>query len=119
MNPLRKDVKYKTEQEAIKTKVLDILQLESTTFNPSIKTKTLHYIDQEDVKQQLLALIPELRQYYAIQNKVLIYTDKSKRPYLSVIKEVLKKDYKITSSYVNEDSVKTRRYYFNPVIVGD
>lgn len=110
-----KSEKFKEQQCAIKQQLLDILKLEDATFNPEVKTKTLYEIDQEDTKQKILDLIPQVKEYFTIRNVSLIYTDDTKRPHLTVIKEVLKKDYKVQSTFVQEGNIKTRRYNFYPL----
>lgn len=107
--------KFKEQQQAIKQQLMDILKLEDATFNPEVKTKTLFEIDQEETKQKILDLIPQVKEYFTIRNVSLIYAEDTKRPHLTVIKEVLKKDYKVQSTFVQEGSIKTRRYNFYPL----
>lgn len=110
-----KAIKYKDEQDAIKAELLGILQLDEASFNPEVKTKTLYEIDQEDTKRKIMALLPRVMEFFTIRNVALIYASETKRPHLTVIKEVLKKDYKIQSTFVHEGNIKTRRYSFYPL----
>jgi len=106
---------FKDEQETIKKQLLDILQLQNADFNPEVKTTTLFELDQEHKKAKVIALIPEIRKFFAVKNKAFFYPEDMKRLHMTVIRDVLKNDYKINSTFVWENGIKTRRYYFYPV----
>jgi hypothetical protein len=106
---------FKDEQDQIKKKLINMLPLKDADFNPEVKTITLYELDQEDMKNSLIALIPEIRKYFAVTNKAFFYPEESKRLHMTVLRELLKNDYKIQSTFVWEGGIKTRRYHFYPV----
>lgn len=108
---------FKEEQEAIKKQLLDILDLHNADFNPEVKTTTLFELDQEYKKKKVVDLIPQIRKYFAVKNKAFFYPEDMKRLHMTVIRDVLKNDYKINSTFVWESGIKTRRYYFYPIVV--
>lgn len=106
---------FKEEQSGIKRKLIQILQLKNADFNPEVKTTTLYELDQEEKKNEIINLIPEIRKYFAVTNKAFFYPEESKRLHMTVVREVLKSEYKIQSTFVWEGGIKTRRYHFYPV----
>ncbi len=111
----KKDV-FREEQIQIKGQLLDILELQNADFNPEVKTITLHELDQEPKKQKIVDLIPQIRKFFAVTNKAFFYPEDSKRIHMTVIREMLKNDYKINSTFVWEGGIKTRRYHFYPIV---
>ncbi len=104
---------YKKEQEDIVDKIIKILDLENKT------EYTLYELDKnEEIQKQIMELIPEIRKYYAFNNmKAVGEPNKRKRPWLSIIKNLLKHRYKFESvDYrINENGVeiRTHKYIFN------
>jgi hypothetical protein len=104
---------YKKEQEEIVDKIITILDLENKT------EYTLYELDKnEEIQKQIMELIPEIRKYYAFNNmKAVGEPNKRKRPWLSIIKNLLKHRYKFESvDYrINENGVeiRTHKYIFN------
>jgi hypothetical protein len=104
---------YKKEQEEIVDKIITILDLENKT------EYTLYELDKnEEIQKQIMELIPEIRKYYAFNNmKAVGEPNKRKRPWLSIIKNLLKHIYKFESfDYrINENGVeiRTHKYIFN------
>ena len=104
---------YKKEQEDIVDKIVKILDLENKT------EYTLYELDKnEEIQKQIMELIPEIRKYYAFNNmKAVGEPNKRKRPWLSIIKNLLKHRYKFESvDYrINENGVeiRTHKYIFN------
>ena len=104
---------YKKEQEDIVDKIITILDLENKT------EYTLYELDKnEEIQKQIMELIPEIRKYYAFNNmKAVGEPNKRKRPWLSIIKNLLKHRYKFESvDYrINENGVeiRTHKYIFN------
>jgi len=84
---------YKKEQEEIVDKIIKILDLENKT------EYTLYELDKnEEIQKQIMVLIPEIRKYYAFNNmKYVGEPNKRKRPWLSIIKNLLKTKYNIVS----------------------
>ena len=77
---------YKKEQEEIVDKIISILDLENRT------EYTLYELDKnEEIQKKIMELIPEIRKYYAFNNmKSVGEPNKRKRPWLSIIKNLLK-----------------------------
>lgn len=106
---------FKEEQNQIKQSLLSILELQNADFNPEVKTTTLYELDQEHKKNRIIELIPQIKKYFAVTSKAFFYPEDSKRLHMTVVRELLKHDYKIQSTFVWEGGIKTRRYTFYPV----
>jgi hypothetical protein len=104
---------YKKEQEEIVEKIVKILDLENKT------EYTLYELDKnEEIQKQIIELIPEIRKYYAFNNmKAVGEPNKRKRPWLSIIKNLLKIKYNIITdiSYLTDDKSQTQIYKFNKI----
>jgi hypothetical protein len=103
---------YKKEQEEIVDKIIKILDLENKT------EYTLYELDKnEEIQKKIMELIPEIRKYYAFNNmKAVGEPNKRKRPWLSIIKNLLKTKYNIVSKDFqfteNETHIRTHIYKF-------
>ena len=103
---------YKKEQEEIVDKIITILDLENKT------EYTLYELDKnEEIQKQIMVLIPEIRKCYAFNNmKSVGEPNKRKRPWLSIIKNLLKTKYNIVSKDFqfteNENHIRTHIYSF-------
>ena len=103
---------YKKEQEEIVDKIISILDLENKT------EYTLYELDKnEEIQKKIMELIPEIRKYYALNNmKSVGEPNKRKRPWLSIIKNLLKTKYNIVSKDFqfteNETHIRTHIYKF-------
>jgi len=103
---------YKKEQDEIVDKIISILDLENKT------EYTLYELDQnEEIQKKIMELIPEIRKYYAFNNlKAVGEPNKRKRPWLSIIKNLLKTKYNIVSKDFqfteNETHIRTHIYKF-------
>ena len=101
---------YKKEQEEIVDKIITILDLENKT------EYTLYELDKnEEIQKQIMELIPEIRKYYAFNNmKAVGEPNKRKRPWLSIIKNLLKQRYKFESvdyrMIENGVEIRTHKY---------
>jgi len=104
---------YKKEQEEIVDKIISILDLENKT------EYTLYELDKnEEIQKIIMELIPEIRKYYAFNNmKAVGEPNKRKRPWLSIIKNLLKTKYNIITdiSYLTDDKSQTQIYKFNKI----
>jgi hypothetical protein len=103
---------YKKEQLLLSNKIIDILQLDG---NGQI---ILYYLDNDKTKtDKILALLPELRKYFAFHSIVgLESPEKLKRPWLSIIRQITKlthimsfKDKQLT---INGKIIRSRIYTF-------
>jgi hypothetical protein len=107
---------YKKEQEEIVDKIVKILDLENKT------EYTLYELDQnEEIQKKIMELIPEIRKYYAFNNlKAVGEPNKRKRPWLSIIKNLLKSKYTIQSidfrMMDNGVEIRTHKYFFTLLI---
>jgi len=104
---------YKKEQEEIVDKIVNILDLKNKT------EYTLYELDKnEEIQKKIMDLIPEIRKYYAFNNmKAVGEPNKRKRPWLSIIKNLLKTKYNIITdiSYLTDDKSQTQIYKFNKI----
>jgi len=103
---------YAKEQSAITDKIIKILDLE---HNP---VYTLYELDNNiEIQTKILALIPEIRKYYSFNNmKAVGEPHKALRPWLCIIKNLLKPKYNITSKDLqftaNGSTIRTHVYTF-------
>jgi hypothetical protein len=87
-----KSILYKQEQEEIIEKIIDILQLDDN------KSITLYDLDTGMEKQyKIMNMIPDIRKFFSFSTIIgASEPHKSKRPYLSIIKQLCKKKYDIS-----------------------
>jgi len=99
---------YPKEQEEIIQKIIDILELDEQN------SVTLHELDNNQEKQQkILDLLPDIRKYFTYSsNGVLMYPDKSRRVYLTIIKQITTQKYNIINKEIMIKGLRTRRYIF-------
>jgi hypothetical protein len=83
---------YKKEQEEIVDKIIKILDLENK------KSYTLYELDNNlEIQNRIMELIPEIRKWYSFNNmKAVGEPKKRKRPWLSIIKNLITLKYNIT-----------------------
>lgn len=107
---------YIKEQNEIVDKIIDILDLDEEN------SIILHNLDNDKEKQdKILALIPEIRKYYSFTTIIgASEPDKAKRPYLSIIRQLTKKKYTM-SSYdyrIKQEGmidIRTKKYIFEKI----
>jgi hypothetical protein len=103
---------YKKEQDEIIEKIINILDLKNKT------EYTLYELDKnEEIQNKIMELIPEIRKYYAFNNmKAVGEPNKRKRPWLSIIKNLLKPNYNLESIdhrlIENGLEIRTHKYLF-------
>jgi hypothetical protein len=103
---------YKKEQEEIVNKIITILDLKNKN------TYTLYELDKnEEIQKQIMELIPEIRKWFSFNNmKSVGEPSKIKRPYLSIIKNLIKSKYNIKSLDYhfteNGKHIRTQSYLF-------
>lgn len=103
---------YKKEQEEIVDKIVKILDLENKT------EYTLYELDKnEEVQKQIMELIPEIRKWFSFNNmKAVGEPSKRKRPWLCIIKQLIKLKYNIVSSdcrlIIDGVEIRTHKYLF-------
>ena len=106
---------YAKEQEEIVNKIVRILDLEH------INCYTLYDLDNnKEIQENIMALIPEIRKYYSFNGiKAVGDPEKIKRPYLSIIKHLLKNKYKILSKdyQFTKDGKHIRTHIYNFQII--
>ena len=102
---------YKKEQNEIIDKIIQILDLENKN------TYTLYELDKDkEIQKQIMGLIPEIRKYFSFNGiKAVGEPSKIKRPWLSIIKHLIKSKYKIDISfcYLTNNKSQTQMYKFN------
>jgi hypothetical protein len=84
---------YKKEQEEIVDKIVKILNLKNKT------EYTLYELDNnEEIQKQIIEIIPEIRKWFSFNNmKAVGEPNKIKRPWLSIIKHLIKTKYNMSS----------------------
>ena len=103
---------YKKEQEEIVDKIIKILDLENNNII------NLCDLDNEyDKQKQIMELIPEIRKYYSFNGiKAVGEPSKIKRPWLSIIKHLIKSKYNMISLDYhfteNGKNIRTQMYHF-------
>jgi hypothetical protein len=103
---------YDDEQSKIKKELIDILELNNK--NGFI----LYQIDHdEELKSKIMGLLPKIRTFYSMSKITAISTpERIKRPYISIIRHILKNDYDILSAEhtlrIDEKIIRTKRYVF-------
>jgi hypothetical protein len=103
---------YDDEQSKIKKELIDILELNNK--NGFI----LYQIDHdEELKSKIMGLLPKIRTFYSMSKITAISTpERIKRPYISIIRHILKRDYDILSAEhtlrIDEKIIRTKRYVF-------
>ena len=103
---------YKKEQDEIIDKIIMILDLEHKS------TYTLHELDNnKEIQNQIMELIPEIRKWFSFNGiKAVGEPSKIKRPWLSIIKHLLKTRYNMVSLDYhfteNGKHIRTQSYQF-------
>ena len=103
---------YKKEQEEIVDKIISILDLENKS------EYTLYELDKnKEIQKKIMELIPEIRKYYSFNGiKAVGEPEKIKRPWLSIIKHLIKQKYNMISLdyHFTEKSkhIRTQMYNF-------
>jgi hypothetical protein len=103
---------YKKEQDDIVNNIIHILDLEHKN------TYTLYELDHNnEIQQRIMELIPEIRKWFSFNGiKAVGDPQKIKRPYLSIIKHLLKNKYNILTNEVriiiDNKEIRTTEYIF-------
>ena len=107
---------YKKEQDEIIDKIITILDLENKN------TYTLYELDKnEEIQKQIMELIPEIRKWFSFNGiKAVGEPSKIKRPWLSIIKHLIKQKYNMVSLdyHFTEDGnhIRTQKYCFELIM---
>ena len=107
---------YKKEQDDIINKIITILDLENKN------AYTLYELDNnKEIQKQIMVLIPEIRKWFSFNGiKAVGEPSKIKRPWLSIIKHLIKTKYNMVSLdyHFTEDGnhIRTQKYCFELII---
>jgi hypothetical protein len=107
---------YAKEQKEIVNKIVTILDLENK------KTYTLFELDNnQEIQYKIMALIPEIRKYYSFNGiKAVGEPERIKRPWLSIVKHLLKPIYDINNNKIRikmeGKEIQTMEYVFTNII---
>ena len=107
-----KSILYKKEQYDLVDKIINILDLDNEN------SIILYNLDNDKIMQdKILELIPEIRKYYSFSTIIgASEPEKTKRPYLSIIRQLTKSKYKLNSyDYrIKQDNkdIRTKKYIF-------
>lgn len=112
--PEKKEIRFVSERnETLKT-LVDILKLNMTK-----NTIILYYLDKnEEAQKQILSLKSQISQFYSGSSCRALNKKESKRPYMSIIRFLLKEhgyklipyDFSIKSEDENQPPIRTKRY---------
>ena len=108
-----KSILYKKEQDELVDKIINVLELDDES------SIILYNLDNDKTKQdKILELIHDIRKYYSFSTIIGVSEPtKAKRPYLSIIRQLTKRKYKLNSYDYrikqdgNED-IRTKKYIF-------
>ena len=106
---------YKKEQDDIINKIITILDLENKN------AYTLYELDNnKEIQKQIMVLIPEIRKWFSFNGiKAVGEPSKIKRPWLSIIKHLIKSKYNIKSKDFqfteNGKYIRTHTYSFTTI----
>lgn len=104
----KKSEKYPEEQARLKAKVIEL-----TGFDDQMSFTLLDIDDNKPKQDEFMALLPELKKYFSLSSITNIHNPQvAVRPWLSIIKHVLKEDYEIFNKHVVVDGKHTSRYIF-------
>jgi hypothetical protein len=103
---------YNDEQIKIKKELIDILELKDKN------SFILYELDHDEIlKSKIMSLLPKIRIFYSMSKITAISTpEKIKRPYISIIRHMLKNEYDILSTEyslkIDDKIIRTKRYVF-------
>lgn len=99
---------YAKEQECIRDQVEEIIGLQGV-----IQTLLLRDMDANiELHTSVMKLLPSIRDYFALsQKKSVSYPQHCLRPWLSIVKHLLKPRYDITSKIVKVQNKHTMKYH--------
>ena len=106
---------YKNEQNEIIDKIISILDLKHKN------TYTLYELDKNiEIQNKIMDLIPEIRKWFSFNNmKAVGEPSKRKRPYLCIIKQLIKSKYNIESKdfQFTENGKHLRTHIYNFTLI--
>jgi hypothetical protein len=103
---------YKNEQNTIIDEIINILELNDE------KSIILYHLDKDISKQtKIINLIPIIRKFFSFSKIIGVSNpDKTKRPYLSIIRQITKLKYNMKSFDYRikqkEGEIRTKKYVF-------
>jgi hypothetical protein len=106
---------YKKEQDDVINKIINILDLGNKN------SYTLYELDKnEEIQHKIMELIPEIRKWFSFNNmKAVGEPERIKRPWLSIVKHLLKSKYTIENKEhqfkINEKWIKSPMYIFTKI----
>jgi len=110
-----KSILYKKEQDEIINEIINILKLDDEN------SIILYNLDNDKEKQEkILKLIPNIRKYFSFSMIIgASEPTKAKRPYLSIIRQLTKSKYNMTSydyriKQKNKE-IRTKKYVFKKI----
>jgi len=108
MTRLKKCIQFKSEQSSLINNLINILNLDEKN------SITLHDLDTNEIKKKLIMdLLPDVKKYFSLSTvNAFRDPDSAKRPYLSIIKNVLRGVYEIVSKDDKSLGFLTIRYFF-------
>jgi hypothetical protein len=105
---------YPEEQKAIKEELVRLLELDE---HYSILLSDLDTTSEK--QKQIMELLPRIRTFFSMSRiTAFAYPESAKRPWLSIVRHLLKDDYDMVSAdwrvkTGNGKDIRTKRYYFH------
>lgn len=103
---------YPEQQRQIKDELINILNLNEDN------SLILHELDvNKELQEQIMNFLPKIHTYFSMSTITAISCpEKIKRPYLSIIRHLLKDEYQILSTEykikTEPKPIRTKKYYF-------
>ena len=102
---------YGKEQEEIRDQVEQYMGLHGKVHEILLRDMDAN----QALHDSILKLLPSVRDYFALsQKKSISYPQLCLRPWLSIVKHLLKPRYHITSRIIKVQNKHTMRYTFSP-----
>lgn len=106
MPRIKKDILYKHEQIETINKIEEIMNLNETN------QFTLYELDNnEELQNKIMSLLEDVKKYFSVASHASFYKPENiKRPWLSILKFLLKRRYDMDTCEVQTQSVRTTQY---------
>jgi len=111
MPDLKKSEKFQKEREELINKLFNLLPLdEEHSF-------ILYKVNNDtDLQKKILELVPDIKKYFGTYGIYGINSNKSKKPWICIIRSILKRKYDIfitECSFKNDNkTIRSRKYTF-------
>lgn len=102
-----KAVQYAAEQLRLKSQIVDVIG-----FDQNMSFTLLHLDTSTNRQNAVMQMLPELKKYFSLSKFTNIHTpNNAVRPWLSIIKNILKDDHEIFNKPIVVNRIHTSRYF--------